>query len=215
MGLATTLDGTAEYTEAECCDSEGVHLATGDFDSQPTADEGRITIFMPSGTTLNDIDSVSWTVKTTEGYPPHMDLFLDTVDINQSVLTAEISYNNDEGKEWDEGLDGEIGYDECLQTFELEKKDNDFDEINDDTMLWVTKMGAGDDDAPSSTLGEWKAGTGPSSDPQSELLATEIDGNTVVKRIEIEVDNWIATSEAYICNIELVIDGTSYLLLVN
>jgi len=76
-------------------------------------------------------------------------------------------------------------------------------------------MGAGDDDAPSSTLSEWQAGTAPSLDPEDpdELATTEINGETVVERIEIEVDNWIATSEAYVCNIVVIIDGMTYTLL--
>lgn len=39
--------------------------------------EGRITIRLTPGTTLGDIESISWWVNTTSGYPPHVDLLLD------------------------------------------------------------------------------------------------------------------------------------------
>jgi hypothetical protein len=39
--------------------------------------EGRIVIRLAPGTTLGDIDSLSWWVNTTTGYPPHADLLLD------------------------------------------------------------------------------------------------------------------------------------------
>jgi hypothetical protein len=211
----TTLDGTAEYSETGCCGSDCVHLATGDYEEgQGTADEGRIVIYMPTNTTLGEIESISWTVKTTDGYPPHLDMFLETTDEDQSVITAEISYNNAEGIEWDEGLESHIGYNACLQTFELTSgEENGYSSINDSTMFWVTRMGSGNDNAPSSTLGEWKAGTAPTSDPDSELATTEINGDTVIERIEIEVDNWIETSEAYVGNIVMVIDGITFTLL--
>jgi hypothetical protein len=39
--------------------------------------EGRIVIRLAPGTTLGDIESLSWWVNTTTGYPPHADLLLD------------------------------------------------------------------------------------------------------------------------------------------
>lgn len=39
--------------------------------------EGRIVIQLAPGTTLGDIDSLSWWVNTTTGYPSHADLLLD------------------------------------------------------------------------------------------------------------------------------------------
>jgi hypothetical protein len=39
--------------------------------------EGRIVIKLAPGTTLGDIESLSWWVNTTTGYPPHADLLLD------------------------------------------------------------------------------------------------------------------------------------------
>ena len=39
--------------------------------------EGRISIVLAPGTTLGDLDNVSWWVNTTSGYPLHADLLLD------------------------------------------------------------------------------------------------------------------------------------------
>ena len=39
--------------------------------------EGRISIKLAPGTTLGNIESISWWVNATSGYPPHVDLLLD------------------------------------------------------------------------------------------------------------------------------------------
>jgi len=39
--------------------------------------EGRVRLILAAGTTLGDIESISWWVNTTAGYPPHVDLILD------------------------------------------------------------------------------------------------------------------------------------------
>lgn len=39
--------------------------------------EDRIIIDLPTGTTLGDIESIAWLVRTVKGYPPHADLILD------------------------------------------------------------------------------------------------------------------------------------------
>ena len=138
------------------------------------------------------------------GYPPHVDIVLDIdedgeID-DEDMLTAEIAYNNDEEKEWDEGL--EPTYGEWLKTFELTHGDG-YGVIDDATMLWVTKLGAGNDDAPYGTLADWKNGD-VAQDPGNDLPGgTEISGDAQVLRLEVEVDNWIAPSEAYVDDIKV------------
>ncbi len=125
------------------------------------------------------------------------------------MLTAEMAYNNSAGLELDEGLTPIFG--EWLQTFELTSGDG-FGDVNNDTMLWVTKMGAGNDDAPWGTLAQWKAGTG-FVDPEPDGLADGvITGEAIVLRIEIEIDNWVLQSNVYVKGIEIVIDGTTYIV---
>ncbi len=72
--------------------------------------ESRIVIRLAPGTTLGDIESLSWWVNTTTGYPPHADLLLDldgdgvfdggkkdmvtgeTLSGDDDVLVAEFAY---------------------------------------------------------------------------------------------------------------------------
>jgi hypothetical protein len=42
--------------------------------------EGRISITLAPGTTLGDLETLSWWVNTTSGYPPHADILLDLDD---------------------------------------------------------------------------------------------------------------------------------------
>jgi hypothetical protein len=192
-------------------ETEAIHLqTTGDVN---TGNEARIVIFMPEDTTLEDIDSISWSAWTVDGYPPHVDVVLDVNDNStlddEDMLTAEMAYNNSVGLELDEGLTPTLG--EWLQTFELTSGDG-YGVIDNDTMLWVTKMGAGNDDAPYGTLAEWKAGTGFVNPEPDSLPDPFITWEAKVLRIEIEIDNWVLQSEAYVKGIEIVIDGTTYIV---
>ena len=220
-GGAETLSATLEQSETGALaelsadpldpETEVIYLhTTGEVGS---GNEARIVILMPDGTTLNDIDSISWWAWTVSGYPPHVDIVMDinkdgVIDI-EDMLTAEMAYNNASGLEPDEGLTPTL--EEWLQTFELTAGDG-FGEINGDTMLWVTKMGAGDDDAPWATLVQWKDGTG-FTDPQPDGLAEGvITGEALVLRLEIEIDNWVLQSEAYVKGIEIILNGTVYIV---
>ncbi len=203
-------DATAELSDGQArSGEESVYLET--TGTVGTGDEARIVIPLPEGTTLGDIDSISWWVWTVAGYPPHVDIVMDVDEDgeldDEDILTAEMAYNNAEGIELDEGLTPI--YDEWLQTFELTSGDV-YGEIGDDTMLWVTKMGAGNDDAPWGTLGDWKAGL-VANDPGSDGLDDDvINGNAPVLRLEIEIDNWVLQTEAYVDDIEIVIGGVTY-----
>ncbi len=208
-------DAIAEISEDRGYgDSESVHLmTTGDVES---GDEARIIVPLPDDTTLGMIDAISWWVWNVGGYdppsyPPHVDIVMDVDEDgeldDEDMLTAEMAYNNFAGLELDEGLVPTT--DEWLQTFELESGDG-YGVINDDTMLWVTRMGAGNDDAPYGTLADWKGGI-VAEDPQPDGLADGIiTGEAPVLRLEIEIDNWVRQSEAYVDDIVVVIDGDSY-----
>ncbi len=192
-------------------ETEAIHLET--TGTVGSGNEARIVISLPDGTTLNDIDSISWEVWTASGYPPHVDIVMDVngdgVIDNVDMLTAEMAYNNAAGVELDEGLTPTLG--QWLKTFELTAGDG-YGAVNDDTMLWVTKMGAGNDDAPWGTLAQWKAGTG-FTDPQPDGLADGvITGEAPVLRLEIEVDNWVLQTEAFVKGITIVLDGTTYIV---
>jgi len=213
--IEATEDAVAEASEEEAhSGSESVHLkTTGEVGS---GNEARVVIPLPGETTLSMIDTISWWVLNIDGYdppsyPPHVDIVMDVDEEgdldDEDMLTAEMAYNNADDIELDEGLTPTA--DEWLQTFELASGDG-YGEINNDTMLWVTKMGAGNDDAPWGTLGDWKDGT-VANDPGSDGLADDIiTGSAPVLRLEIEIDNWVRQSEVYIDDIVIVIDGIAY-----
>lgn len=173
--------------------------------------EARIVISVPEGTALDDIDSISWWVWTITGYPPHVDIVLDVNDDtlldDVDMLTAEMAYNNFVDLELDGGLAPTL--EQWLQTFELSAGDG-YGEVNNDTMLWITKMGAGNDDAPWGTLAQWKDGI-VSADPEPDgLLDDIITGEAKVLRIEIEIDNWVLQTEAFVDVIVIVLDGEAH-----
>lgn len=169
---------------------------------EPVPQEGRIDVEFTEGMTLGELLNISWAVYCSEGYPPHLDITLD-IEGDESMLTAEMAYNNSQGAELDStpSLTTYIAYDEWMQTFELSEGDG-FGQIDDSTMFWVTKMGAGNDDAPSGTLSQWKAGA-VGVDPDGELGSTAISASTVITKLEIEVDNWVLDTVAYVDNINI------------
>jgi len=219
--LAAVTTQSAEGAVAELsADPEGpgipaVHLETT---GEPgSGSEAGIVIELPEGTTLEDIESVSWWIWTSAGYPPHLDIVMDhdsdgEVD-EEDMLTAEMAYNNFAGSELDSIPPLSPALDEWLQTFELTSGDG-YGDINNGTMLWVTRLGAGNDDAPWGTLFQWKAGgAGVTNPPENgDTLTGSIAHDAEVLRLEIEIDNWVLQSEAYVKGIEIVLDGTLYLV---
>jgi len=186
-----------EYTEVHT-GSSSVHLATaGDVG---TGNEARIRIdfsTFPEGDrpTLGEIESISWYEYLVEGYPPHIDIYLDidgdgTAD---DALVIEYAYNDEVhcASGWPTyGAVTGAWY----QTF---NDDGDGPaEIDDTANAWLNSGPPGPlggEDFIYGTLAEWKLG---------EVVGGEaIDGDTVVLAFEIEVDNWIAQTEAYVDDI--------------
>lgn len=172
-----------------------------------TGAEARIVIPMPEGTTLGDLDSISWWVYTVTGYPPHVDIYLDVDGDNvldlEDVLTAEMACNPDQTiKSIADSLPGE-----WVQTFE---SDTGYGPavIDGFTTFWVAKMGSGTYNAPYGTLNELLAGEGHLGPgcTEEDFLAN-YDSTTLVLRMEIEVDNWVVPSEVYVDDIKIVLDA--------
>jgi len=83
--LSSYGDGVAEWSsETHYRGIYSIHLVApgkatwnGNINAGEGVNEGRIVIELDPGTTLGDIESLSWWVNTTAGYPPHADLLLD------------------------------------------------------------------------------------------------------------------------------------------
>ncbi len=205
-------NATAELSDDQAHSvNESVRLWTEGIEG--AGHEARIVIPMPKKTKLGDIESIFWWVYAASGYPPHIDITLDcnedTVVDNEDMLTAEMNLNCVGAPKSIATLAGEINYNSTwLQTFELTSGDG-FNAITDNTTFWVTKMGSGDLNAPSGTLAQWKSGI-VASDPESEMTTPVISENTTVVQLEIEVDNWVRQTDAYVDDIEIVIDEVIY-----
>ena len=205
-------NATAELSDEQAySENKSVHLWTEGIEG--AGHEARITIPMPKKTELGDIESISWWVYAASGYPPHIDITLDCNENNvvddEDMLTAEMSLNCDGAPKSIDTLTGEISYNSTwVQTFRLPSSDN-FSAITDNTTFWVTKMGSGDQNAPWGTLGEWKSGI-VAHDPENEITPLVISENATVLKLEIEVDNWVKQSDAYVDDIEIIIDGVTY-----
>lgn len=218
LNMAADTGATAEWSTAQATvGTDSVHLAGPAPDG--TGKSARIVLPMPPGTTLDDIDTVSWMKYSVDGYTPHLDIYLD-VDGSSEVLVAENHYNNPwwafevgGGKGptlYEDGGHIDDSYGAWFSTFESDDASDDtYDDVNDATLLWIGRLGGGPGDAPSGTLAAWKSGV-VTTDPGSEMTTPTIDGDTPVVKLEIEVDNWVSTPDVYIDGI--TINGEAYLL---
>ena len=194
-------DSTAEWSTAQAkSGSYSAHLDSGTT-TAGDGDEARIVIDMPSGTVLNDITSISWWEYLVAGYPPHVDVKVDTDGdhIADDALVFEYAYNyqshyDDEAPMPYGALTGA-----WYQTFSDDG--NGPAQINNAAKAWLSSGPPGPPGNPSfiyGTLGAWKAGT----------VDASVDGNTAVTALEIEVDNWVVNSNAYVDDI--AINGVIY-----
>lgn len=172
-----------------------VHLQT--LSTPGTGDEGRIVITMPSGFTLGQLDTISWYEYLVTGYPPHVDVFLDygTDDIADESLNFEYAYNDEAQRYPGTGMPYGALTGAWYQTFGDDGKGPV--QIDDDALAWPN---SGPPGPPSSielhSLATWKAGKG------------SVSSATRVLRLEIEVDNWVVQSEAFVDDVE--INGVVY-----
>ena len=161
-------------------------------------DEARIVIPMPDGFTLGDLEALSWSEFLEYGYPPHVDVILDMGEGATDALVFEYAYNYEShaAETWPtyDALTGD-----WYQTFSDDGEGPSV--ITDASNAWLSSGAPGPlTGAPTfyyHTLGEWKS-------PGYEGVSSD----TPVLRLEIEVDNWIAQTKAYIDDIK--IDGVTY-----
>ncbi|MBD3204870.1 hypothetical protein GF319_00830 [Candidatus Bathyarchaeota archaeon] len=90
-GQLSTLGGTAEIVQHPTMGTL-VHLEAAGKAAE-TANASRIEIRFTETTTLNDLKNLSWTVNTTQGYPPHADILLSLDGETRSdQLVCEYAY---------------------------------------------------------------------------------------------------------------------------
>jgi hypothetical protein len=178
----------------------------------PAGQEARVVVGVPSGTTLNNIDSISWDEYLVKGYPPHVDIILDLDDdgIADDALVVEYAYNTD--THYGEGqVTGDTCYgavkDAWYATFSDDS--NGPASVTDTTFAWLSSgapgpypvsegllpisYGSVDGNFVGGSLSTWKAGN----------IVTGISGLDTVLRLEIEIDNWILDTQAYVNNIKV------------
>jgi hypothetical protein len=183
--------------------------ATGSVDVK----EGRIVLKLKTGTTLEEIESIEWWVRTVLGYPPHVDLLLDINEDGKSddALVAEFAYQPYVGPgyayvsprvpygHYVEGLGASYYnpvYDTWVRTFQNDTAELLTVNVSDDTVFWLSSGLSGP--YPGGYFGklkDFKDGV------VKNIIGTEsasVDGDTVVLEVQIEVDNWIGPSEAYV-----------------
>jgi len=158
-----------------------------------TGTEDRITVDLPAGTTLGQLQSISWQEWLVAGYPPHVDIILE-----DDALVVEYAYN---GHESDPQITGDTAYGavsgDWFPTFNDDGKG--IAEVSDSARAWLNSGPSGGTDIIIGTLEDWKDGD----------VDSSVDSNSVVLRLEIEVDNWIIDTTAKIKDIVVDFGGAS------
>lgn len=218
--LTTLHNGVSEWSNAFAYDGLwSIHLkAPGKATGSADVNEGRIVLKLVNGTTLEDIESIEWWARTVSGYPPHVDLLLDINEdgVSDNALVAEFAYQPYVGPgyayvspgvpygHYDPGLAGTFYnplYNAWVRTFQKTAAETLTVKVFNDTVLWLSSGAAG----PYSggyfgKLKDFKDGVVKSIGTN---LPAPVDGDTVVLEAQIEVDNWIGSSEAYVDKVSL------------
>ncbi|KKM90513.1 hypothetical protein LCGC14_1237930, partial [marine sediment metagenome] len=214
LQLVDTGAGVAEWSTTAKTGSYSAHLdSTG---ASGAGEDAKIRIEMPAGTTLGDIETVSWWRYITVGFAPHLDIELDldgdgaydsAVD---DKLVIQYAYNP-LGHVENYNLGNFYGAEQgaWAQTFSDSAAPTGPAQITDTTSGWATTGPSGPPGDPlfiNHTLAEWKAGVAYTTGGNPEKT---INAASLVLALEIEVENWGAGgTDAYIDDIE--INGVTY-----
>jgi len=188
------LDAAVTYGVAERSEDKSyrgtysVHLeTTGIIDGDGDA---RIVIPMPEGFTLGDLETLSWWEYLVAGYPPHVDVYLDMGD----ELVFEYACNNDMKGSGAGQYGAETGA--WFSTFN--DNPSGLSQITDTAKAWANSGPPGGSDQVLFTLAEWKAGQTYTTD-----VEYTINSESIVTKLEIEIDNWIVQTETYVDDIKI------------
>jgi hypothetical protein len=205
--LTATEDAIAELsTDVVYSGEESAHLqTTGDAG---TGNEARIIINLPEGTSLGSIESISWREYLVQGYPPHVDVKLDFDgdDAADDSLVFEYAYNSEDRYNLEAPMPYGALTGEWYQTFSDDGSGPA--EVGDSANGWLSSGPPGPLGDPNfiyHTLADWKLGVDVDGD-----TVIDINSDTEVIALEIEVDNWVVQSEAYVNDIEIVINSVTY-----
>ncbi len=185
-GLATI---TYDTSTVALGSSRSFHLTTtgaiGD------GEEARIVLTPNQAMSLNDIVSIAWQEYLTAGYPPHVDVgVLDATGVART-LVFEYAYNPMSHYTDEAPMPYGAVPTTWSQTF---GDDNGTDlAVTDASWAWQSPGSSGPPLWVAGTLAQWKLGNVPGS----------VTGESPVIKIEIEVDNWVVQSDAYIDNITI------------
>ena len=198
--MGTRGEATAKLSEV--ISHSGTHSAHLETTGTPgDGDEARIVIPMSEGFTLGDLETLSWWEYLVTGYPPHVDIYLELGEHDDS-LNFEYAYNDVAQRYPGDGMPYGALMDDWYETFSDDGKGPA--KVDDDTLAWPNSGSPG---PPGSielhTLAEWKGGITYTTD-----FTRTIDADSIVTKLEIEVDNWVVQTEAYVDDIE--IDGVTH-----
>ena len=175
--------------------TQSLHLAT--TGTVGTGQESRIVLIPNQPLSLNDILTISWQEYLVAGYPPHVDVIILRSDGVTDALVFEYAYNS-----MTHYAEAPMPYGALTGAWYATFADDGGGPavVDDTAYAWQTTGASGPPGGAghfAGTLAQWKAGT---------VLAT-VDGNCPVLRIELEVDNWVVQSDAYIDSI--VVNGVT------
>ena len=171
-------------TEHDVSSPNSLRLFAGEITSFPPTNEARLRLNLASGTTLSDLDSISWMQFVDHGYISHVDVLLDTAGDGGGVDDALVfEYAKVDPLDCDDVADYPLG---SVNTF------GDKGIVDGGAFAWINSgppgpCGDSTFNAGYKSLAGWKT-----TFPNAKIVA-----------LEIEVDGWIAESEAFIDDVKI------------
>lgn len=171
----------------------------------PGDSEARIVVNVPAGTTLGSLASIEWDQHLVSGYAPHVDIIVQ-VGAAIDALVVEFAYNHVGATRNDDVPGVSVWGCSTGATYKTfgDSTVNAPAQVDPTSNAWLTSQAAGGAAGPpgetygtltgghySATIANWRTGN----------YIIGIDANTPVLRLEIEVDNWIMNTTAWVDSI--------------
>ncbi|KKL50362.1 hypothetical protein LCGC14_2306250 [marine sediment metagenome] len=150
-----------------------------------SGDEGQIIITPTTPMTLGQLDSISWWANLIAGYPPHVDVIVELIGGGQEALTFEYARNG-------HGGDVQPTYGAVTGAWYPTFNDDGagINAVTTNSIAIIYNSGMA---YPLGTLLDWQAGT----------VHASVDATSRIVRIDLEVDNWMAQTDALVDGIIL------------